>query len=239
MSKVTGVPMVDLAVRIALGERLRGPRLAGRAPPGAAFVAVKAPAFSTAKLRGRGPVARAVHAVDRRGDRAPRGCAGWRRPRRWSAASLVPPRPGPERGAGAPVGRRPRQGAAWPRWPAALDVGPATGSPRPPARGRRSRRRARRRGPSRSSAAQAGARRGPDPRPDRVGRGPARRQHADARAPARSATPPRSAWRRSPRAILCLTAIETAVAAAEALDPAVIDRLAEVRPLGEWVPQVR
>jgi carbamoyl-phosphate synthase large subunit len=36
--------------------------------------------------------------------------------------------------------------------------------------------------------------------------------------------------------ILCLTAIETAVAAAEALDPAVVDRLAEVRPLGEWVP---
>jgi hypothetical protein len=26
------------------------------------------------------------------------------------------------------------------------------------------------------------------------------------------------------------------VAAAEALDPDVIDRLAEVRPLGEWVP---
>ncbi len=37
--------------------------------------------------------------------------------------------------------------------------------------------------------------------------------------------------------ILCLTAIETAVAAAEALDPAVVDRLAEVRPLGEWVPE--
>ena len=36
--------------------------------------------------------------------------------------------------------------------------------------------------------------------------------------------------------ILCLTAIETAVAAAEALDPAVIDRLAEVRSLTEWVP---
>jgi len=36
--------------------------------------------------------------------------------------------------------------------------------------------------------------------------------------------------------ILCLTAIETAVAAAEALDPAVLDRLSEVRPLGEWVP---
>ena len=37
--------------------------------------------------------------------------------------------------------------------------------------------------------------------------------------------------------ILCLTAIETAVAAAEALDPDVIGRLAEVKPLGEWVPR--
>ncbi len=36
--------------------------------------------------------------------------------------------------------------------------------------------------------------------------------------------------------ILCLTAIETAVAAAEALDPAVLDRLSEVRSLAEWVP---
>jgi carbamoyl-phosphate synthase large subunit len=36
--------------------------------------------------------------------------------------------------------------------------------------------------------------------------------------------------------ILCLTAIETAVAAAEALDPDLIERLAEVRSLGEWVP---
>ena len=36
--------------------------------------------------------------------------------------------------------------------------------------------------------------------------------------------------------ILCLTAIETAVAAAEALDPAVAGRIAEVRSLGEWVP---
>jgi hypothetical protein len=34
----------------------------------------------------------------------------------------------------------------------------------------------------------------------------------------------------------CLTAMETAVAAAEAIDPALTLRLAEVRPLGEWVP---
>ena len=37
--------------------------------------------------------------------------------------------------------------------------------------------------------------------------------------------------------ILCLTAIETAVAAAEALDPAIRSRLADVRSLGEWVPE--
>jgi carbamoyl-phosphate synthase large subunit len=39
--------------------------------------------------------------------------------------------------------------------------------------------------------------------------------------------------------ILCLTAIETAVAAAEALDPSVAARVAEVRPLAEWVPVQR
>jgi len=37
--------------------------------------------------------------------------------------------------------------------------------------------------------------------------------------------------------ILCLTAIETAVAAAEALDPAVAAQVPTVRPLGEWVPE--
>jgi carbamoyl-phosphate synthase large subunit len=34
--------------------------------------------------------------------------------------------------------------------------------------------------------------------------------------------------------ILCLTAMETAIAAAEALDPDVVDRIAEVRSLGDW-----
>ena len=55
MSKVTGVPMVDLAVRISLGATL--PELGwdgGHLPP-PPFVAVKAPAFSTAKLRGVDP----------------------------------------------------------------------------------------------------------------------------------------------------------------------------------------
>jgi carbamoyl-phosphate synthase large subunit len=36
--------------------------------------------------------------------------------------------------------------------------------------------------------------------------------------------------------ILCLTAMETAVAAAEALDPAIAARLSDVRSLDQWVP---
>ncbi|MDP9482135.1 MAG: carbamoyl-phosphate synthase large subunit, partial [Chloroflexota bacterium] len=55
LSKVTGVPMVDLAVRIALGETLRDMGWPGGLLPNPSFVAVKAPAFSTAKLRGVDP----------------------------------------------------------------------------------------------------------------------------------------------------------------------------------------
>jgi carbamoyl-phosphate synthase large subunit len=36
--------------------------------------------------------------------------------------------------------------------------------------------------------------------------------------------------------ILCLTAVETAIAAAEALDPQLVARLSEVRSLQSWVP---
>ena len=34
--------------------------------------------------------------------------------------------------------------------------------------------------------------------------------------------------------VLCLTTVETAIAAAEALDPAVLARVRDVRPLEEW-----
>jgi len=36
--------------------------------------------------------------------------------------------------------------------------------------------------------------------------------------------------------ILCFTSIETGVAAAEALDPAIADDIAVVRPITDWVP---
>jgi carbamoyl-phosphate synthase large subunit len=55
LSKVTGVPMVDLAVRIALGESLEELGWPYGLLPPPPFVAVKAPAFSTSKLRGVDP----------------------------------------------------------------------------------------------------------------------------------------------------------------------------------------
>ncbi|MGP1674232.1 MAG: carbamoyl-phosphate synthase large subunit, partial [Candidatus Limnocylindrales bacterium] len=55
MSKVTGVPMVELAVRISLGATLPELGWEGGLLPPPPFVAVKAPAFSTAKLRGVDP----------------------------------------------------------------------------------------------------------------------------------------------------------------------------------------
>jgi carbamoyl-phosphate synthase large subunit len=36
--------------------------------------------------------------------------------------------------------------------------------------------------------------------------------------------------------ILCFTSIETGIAAAQALDPAVVDGIAQVRPITDWVP---
>ncbi len=55
VSKVTGVPMVELAVRIALGASLRDLGWEGGLRPVPPFVAVKSPAFSTAKLKGVDP----------------------------------------------------------------------------------------------------------------------------------------------------------------------------------------
>jgi carbamoyl-phosphate synthase large subunit len=55
LSKVTGVPMVELAVRIALGASLEELGWENGLLPPPPFVAVKAPAFSTTKLRGVDP----------------------------------------------------------------------------------------------------------------------------------------------------------------------------------------
>ena len=93
LSKVTGVPMVELAVRISLGATLEelGWEPGLRPPP--AFVAVKAPAFSTAKLKGVdpsvGPFMQSTGEVI--------GIAADPRvamAKALTGASLIPPRPG-------------------------------------------------------------------------------------------------------------------------------------------------
>jgi carbamoyl-phosphate synthase large subunit len=56
MSKVTGVPMVELATRVALGETLASMGWPGGLLAPRPFVAVKAPVFSTHKLRGVDPM---------------------------------------------------------------------------------------------------------------------------------------------------------------------------------------
>ena len=111
LSKVTGVPMVELAVRIALGEtlpELGWPTGCSRRRP---FVAVKAPAFSTAKLRGVDPsvgpgMQSTGEVIGLHADAAGRARQG--------AARRVarPAAPGRGRRAGAALDRRPRQGAA-------------------------------------------------------------------------------------------------------------------------------
>ncbi|HLB45055.1 MAG TPA: carbamoyl-phosphate synthase large subunit, partial [Candidatus Limnocylindrales bacterium] len=55
LSKVTGVPMIELATRVALGESLSSMGWPGGLMAPRALVAVKAPVFSTAKLRGVDP----------------------------------------------------------------------------------------------------------------------------------------------------------------------------------------
>ncbi|MEA2675860.1 MAG: carbamoyl-phosphate synthase large subunit, partial [Chloroflexota bacterium] len=56
MSKVTGVPMVELATRVALGETLSGMGWRSGLLEPRPFIAVKAPVFSTMKLRGVDPM---------------------------------------------------------------------------------------------------------------------------------------------------------------------------------------
>ncbi len=232
LSKVTGVPMVDLAVRIALGATLRELGWPGGLLPDPPLVAVKAPAFSTAKLRGVDPsvgpgMQSTGEVIGIHTD--PRVALA----KALLGAALVPPRAGPS-GALALVTIADRDKAQLGRL--------ATGLAR-----------AGYRFAATAGTAAALAALGHAARPvskygasdtaegvpilDLIASG-------EVRLVVNTPTPQSGAVRdaaeirlaATAEGILCLTAMETAVAAAEALDPDVIGRLAEVRPLGEWVP---
>jgi carbamoyl-phosphate synthase large subunit len=232
LSKVTGVPMVELAVRISLGATIdelgwRGGLLAP--PP---LVAVKAPAFSTAKLRGVDPsvgpgMQSTGEVIGLHTD--PRVALA----KALVGASLVPPRPV----AGADVALlsiADRDKALLPRLAEALVRGgyrlAATAGTRAALEAA---------GFEALPVAKLGA--GPDvegaPILDFIA-GREVRLVVNTPTPRSGAVRDAAEIRHAATAegILCLTAIETAVAASEALDPAIAERLAEVRSLGEWVP---
>jgi carbamoyl-phosphate synthase large subunit len=232
MSKVTGVPLVDLAVRVALGQTLRQNGWPNGLLPPPPFVAVKAPAFSTTKLRGvdpsLGPFMQStgevigIH-VDARVATA----------KALLAAALVPPRPGPD-GALALLTVAERDKALLAPLAAALTRAgyrfAATSGTRAALASL---------GHAAEAVAKLGAAAGPGEMPilDLIASGRVRlvvNTPTPRSGPVRDAAEIRLAA--IAEGVLCLTAMETAVAAAEAIDPDLEALLAEVRPLGDWVP---
>jgi len=232
MSKVTGVPMVKLAVRIALGETLAkmGWPNGLLEPPG--LVAVKAPAFSTAKLRGVDPsvgpgMQSTGEVIGLHED--PRVALA----KAMQGAALIPPRPGAG-GALALISVADRDKTSLPRVAQALARAgyrfAATAGTAAALNGL---------GYEAQIVARVGETAAPGQVPilDLIAGGTVRlvvNTPAPISGPVRDAAEIRHAA--TAMGILCLTAVETAVAAAEALDPDLRPRLAEVRSLMEWVP---
>ena len=240
LSKVTGVPMVQLAVRIALGSTLAEMGWSGGllAPPD--FVAVKAPAFSTAKLRGVDPSVGPF--MQSTGEvigihRDPRVALA----KALRGASLIPPRAGVGDGAVAPVALlsiADRDKAGLARLAAALIAAGYRLMATPGTRDALARH-----GVAADPVAKLGAALDDAPAMpgilDVIASGEVRLV-VNTPTPRSGAVRDAAEIRHSAIAegILCLTAMETAIAAAEALDPAIQGQLAEVRSLVEWVPLV-
>ena len=234
MSKVTGVPMVELAVRIALGATLEELGWPGGLLPPPPLVAVKAPAFSTAKLRGVdpsvGPGMQSTGEVIGLHDDPKVALA-----KALLGAALVPPRAGAA-GALALLSIADRDKDLLPRLAAGLAgagyrLAATPGTRRALAEAGYDARLVAKLGDAADEAS------GEVAILDLIASG-------EVRLVVNTPTPRSGAVRdaaeirlaATSEGILCLTAMETAVAAAEALDPAIVGRLSEVRPLGEWVP---
>ncbi|MEO8468123.1 MAG: carbamoyl-phosphate synthase large subunit [Chloroflexota bacterium] len=240
LSKVTGVPMVELAVRIALGATLAELGWSGGLLPPPDFVAVKAPAFSTTKLRGVDPSVGPF--MQSTGEvigihRDPRVALA----KALRGASLIPPRAGVGVGAIVPVALlsiadRDKEGLA--RLGAALQLAGYRLMATPGTRDELERH-----GIDAEPVAKLGSAAGEPPTMpgilDVIASG-------EVRLVVNTPTPRSGAVRDAAEirhasiaeGILCLTAMETAIAAAEALDPAIQAQLAEVRSLVDWVPVV-
>ncbi len=240
LSKVTGVPMVQLAVRIALGSTLAEMGWSGGllAPPD--FVAVKAPAFSTTKLRGVDPSVGPF--MQSTGEvigihRDPRVALA----KALRGASLIPPRAGVGDGAVAPVALlsiADRDKAGLARLAAALIAAGYRLMATPGTRDALARH-----GLAADPVAKLGAGVGDVPAMpgilDVIASGEVRLV-VNTPTPRSGAVRDAAEIRHSAIAegILCLTAMETAIAAAEALDPTVQSQLADVRSLVAWVPLI-
>jgi carbamoyl-phosphate synthase large subunit len=234
LSKVTGVPMVSLATRICLGASLDELGWSGGLLEPPRFTAVKAPVFSGQKLRGAdpalGPMMRSTGEVIGIHEDARVALA-----KALVAASLRPPLPGPN-GALALLSIADRDKWGLPRLAEALV---AAGY-----------RLAATRGTAASLAALGHEVRevgklGDEGRGwpgivETIGSTEVRlvvNTPSPEPGPVRDASEIRAAA--LAEGILCLTAIETAIAAAESLDPLVRARLGEIRSLGEWLTSSR
>ncbi len=232
LSKVTGVPMVDLAVRIALGERLRELGWRGGLLPPPPFVAVKAPAFSTAKLRGVDPsvgpgMQSTGEVIGIHAD--PRVATA----KALLGASLIPPRPD-ERGDLALLSIADRDKALLPRLGRALASAGYRLAATPGTRETLAQD-----GLDAEPVAKLGAPRDAPGTPIlALIAGGSVRLVVNTPTPRSGAVRDAADIRHTAvdEGILCLTAIETAVAAAEALDPDILPTLSEVRSLHDWVP---
>ena len=236
LSKVTGVPMVELAVRISLGATLRDLGWAGGLLPPPDFVAVKAPAFSTAKLKGVdpsvGPFMQSTGevigiAVDPRVAMA----------KALTGASLIPPRAG---GGEAPMALL--SIADRDKW-GLLDLANAlvrAGYVLAATDGTRAALAAA--GIASLPVAKLGAEPvGDEPRILDAIAGGKVRLVVNTPTPRSGAVRDAAEIRHATIAegILCLTAIETGRAAALAMDPSIVAAIAEVRPITDWVPGSR
>jgi carbamoyl-phosphate synthase large subunit len=235
LSKVTGVPMVELAVRIGLGATLADLGWEPGLRPAPPFVAVKAPAFSTAKLKGVdpsvGPFMQSTGEVIGIAE-DPRVAMA----KALTGASLVPPRRGEGEAPFALLSIADRD--KWGLIPLAKAL-------------RRAGYRLAATPGTRTALREAGF--GVDPiaklgeAPDlEIGERSILEAIAsgDVRLVVNTPTPRSGAVRDAAdirhaaiaEGVLCLTAIETGIAAAEALDPAIEAQIAEVRSITDWVP---